>query len=343
MASGIILPVLTSIVSSASEAIIIGSQTASKQALAKAISQAPLSPGTPLKQSVGNAIAPQSARWVPPQYGQPAITMISATYPPFTVSAKQASPVQIDYVFDAVFKIIHRKVLRKTQHPVLTGASISDHAYVEASRVTLEIGMSDAMASYTDTMWTGTAGKSVSAWQKIKEFQNNKMVLTLTTRLDVYSKMMVIEAESNDDRSTKHGLKATIVLEELLSASVISVLDASARPPATNTTSGGVIQSSPVDPNNAADHRIPEFLQRTNSLPTSPMPDFPVHFPPNLLPPSAPPDLPITFPPSMPDIPIDNLLKYSNKLPVNFYPQVPGAGVVSGNRLEEILKPGATP
>jgi len=181
--------------------------------------------------------------WTPPQYSEPALTILSVIQPPFTISARQGSPVQVDYVFDAVFRLTHARRLRKTSHPVLTGANISDHAYIEPARVTLEIGMSDAMASYSQGVWTGFSTKSISAWQVIKSLQISKTLITLTTRLDTYINCLVLDATAPDDNKTKHALKASIVLEETLSASVTSVQSVSARSQSTDSTSNGVIQS----------------------------------------------------------------------------------------------------
>ena len=218
MASGFLVPSL-SLGASLSEAIVFG--------------------------QANNSIKPDPAAltWTPPQFGKTAQTILSVIYPPFTVSSKQGSPVQIDYVFDAVFKLNHKRILRKTEHPVLSGVNISDHAYLLPTRVTLEIGMSDAMASYSDNMWTGASTKSISAWQIIKNFQLNRSLITLTTRLDSYSNMLVMDAHAPDDHRTNHGLRATVILEELISASVVSIQPSSARPQTTSVTSGGIVQS----------------------------------------------------------------------------------------------------
>lgn len=42
------------------------------------------------------------------------------------------STAQGNYMFDAYFNINHESNLAITQHPIQTGASISDHAYMES-------------------------------------------------------------------------------------------------------------------------------------------------------------------------------------------------------------------
>lgn len=236
MSTGIILPSLFSIATSTSEALIFGSNP---------------------KNSAKNQIKLISSEgaWTPPQYSQPALTVLTVNVPN---SAGLNS--QISYVFDAVFKVQHRRTAHKTSHPVLTGANISDHVYILPSRVTLDIGMSDAMSSFADGVWVGSSTKSISAWQILKNLQVTKTLVTLTTRLDTYSNMVIVDVSSPDENRTKHGLRSVIVFEELLSASVLSVASQSARPQSSNSTQGGTVQSVAPNSSQVDQHVIPSPL-----------------------------------------------------------------------------------
>lgn len=230
MGAGIFIPSLMSIAASASEIAIFGASSANFTAL-------------------------ENGPWTPPQYSQPAVTTITVPAVNQNTAGVTDSP-QVDYVFDATFRVIHRRVLRKTSHPVLTGANISDHAYIEPARVTLEIGMSDAMASYSD-VWQGASTKSISAWQQMIQLQDSKTLLTLTTRLETYFNMLIVEASANDDYKTSRSLKATFTLEELLSASVTSVSTNSALPQVSDTTNNGIVQSTAPNPSQLSQNQIP--------------------------------------------------------------------------------------
>lgn len=245
MASGIFLPSLLTIAVSQTEALVFGGSV-SNPAL-----QYPIGP------------------WTPPQYSKPALTMLTVTSQiPATSTVSSLSSgdqgigsagttfktgiseqtntttIITNYVFDAVFKILHKRTVHKTSHPVLTGVNISDHAYSKPSQVTLEIGMSDSMTSYDAGVWVGASTKSVSAWQIIKQLETTKTLFTLQTRLDTYLNMLIIEANAPDDNRTNHALRATIVLEELISASVYSTPSQSARAQTTDITSYGIIQTT---------------------------------------------------------------------------------------------------
>ncbi len=235
MATGIILPSLLSIATSTSEALIFGQN---RNAQVQIQSNGP---------------------WTPPQYSQPALTILTV---PATQnsSSGQAQSSQVTYVFDAVFRVLHHRTAHKTSHPVLTGANISDHVYIDPSKVTLEIGMSDAMSSFAQGVWVGASTKSISAWQILKSLQINKTLITLTTRLDTYSNMVIIDASSPDENKTKHALRATFILEELLSASVVSTPSSSARPQTTGSTPTGTVQSTLPNSSQTQQNVIPSPL-----------------------------------------------------------------------------------
>jgi hypothetical protein len=234
-AAGIIIPSVVTLAIAESEAIIFGGDLTTPRDL---VTHGP---------------------WTPPQYSKPALTILTVPAKS-NLSSGQLTSSQINYVFDAVLKLAHRRTLRKTQHPVLTGANISDHAYVEPSKVVLNIGMSDAMSSYNKETWEGAATKSVSAWQILKTLQLNKTLLQLTTRLDTYVNMLITDLSADDDNKTLHALRATIVLEEIISASVTSTPNVSARPQTSDTSQGGVIQSTSPNAAQVQQNVIPSTL-----------------------------------------------------------------------------------
>jgi hypothetical protein len=241
MATGILLPALFTVATSEAIALEFG-DTLSNPAL-----QFPLGP------------------WTPPQYSQPALTMLTVTSTvkgttsslnsgqspteigdaiTFSTGVQEQSQTQVvNYVFDAVFRVTHKRRIKKTSHPVLTGVNISDHAYSEPAQVSLEIGMSDSMTSYDQGIWVGGATKSISAWQVMKTLAINKTLFTLQTRLDTYINMLIVDLGAPDDNKTQHALRTTIVLEEQISASVYSAPSQSALTQTTDSTPKGVIQA----------------------------------------------------------------------------------------------------
>ena len=58
------------------------------------------------------------------------------------------------WYFDAVMRLEHLESQRVTQHPVQTGANITDHSYAQPAQLTLDIGMSDVDPSVEDAGFT---------------------------------------------------------------------------------------------------------------------------------------------------------------------------------------------
>jgi hypothetical protein len=156
-------------------------------------------------------------------------------------------------VFDAVIRLEHRQELSKTSHPVQTGANITDHSFIEPARLVLEIAMSDAIDSYQAGMWTAGPSKSVSAYQTLLAIQQSRVVVQVTTRLGVYQNMLIKTLSPIDSVETRHGLRAAVVFEQILMASVtgtagassgLSGLVTSLRPQMTDLNSAGTVQST---------------------------------------------------------------------------------------------------
>jgi len=224
--------------------------------------------------------------WRPPQWSGPA--MVSITVPPQSNNNSQQStssvtnsivgstpssvslsstatavpdttpnvtPPQV-YVFDAVFTLEHEQRLEKTRHPVQTGADISSHAYLMPARVSMYVGMSDAMDSYATGRnpkaspyvqpWTGNSSKSVSAYQQMLKLQASRIPLTVTTRLRTYTNMVITSIGPQEDVRTIKGLRMRIEFEQIFTAAIASA-PISARNNDTQTTGLGAVNSQTPD------------------------------------------------------------------------------------------------
>ena len=150
-------------------------------------------------------------------------------------------------VFDAVFKEDHTSNLTMTDHPVETGASLTDHAFIEPAEVSFEIGVSD---SAIRTGSFGTGSRSVRAYQELLRLQKRRVPMTVVTRLRTYRNMLISSIIAPRDFATMHALKATIMMREIMIGRTDTVTvspRASAQPQKTGSTNGGARQpdSSP--------------------------------------------------------------------------------------------------
>lgn len=122
--------------------------------------------------------------------------------------------------FDAIFSTTTSHTATVTSHPVQSGSKIADHMYMEPVTISLEIGMSDVMASMVRGQWSEGNTKSVSCYKKLCELQATRMPLTILTRLDRYENMVITGITVNDTADTLTGLSADIELQQILIANV---------------------------------------------------------------------------------------------------------------------------
>lgn len=125
------------------------------------------------------------------------------------------------YFFDAVFSVDTEHSLTVTQHPVQTGANISDHAFVNPIRMTMRVGVSDAMAYRAGTNYGGDGKtKSVQAYRLLCKLQELRIPMQVVTRLNTYQNMLIESIDVSDDVSTLCALKATVNLVQVLVVNV---------------------------------------------------------------------------------------------------------------------------
>lgn len=116
--------------------------------------------------------------------------------------------------FDAVLHVDHNANVTITQHPVQTGAVISDHAVVEPEEISLEIGMTDVI---------GGDGSSVQAYQLFKSVMNQREPCTVVTRLATYQDMILTSIAAPDDYTTMNALRCTLIFSKVRIVSVATV------------------------------------------------------------------------------------------------------------------------
>lgn len=164
----------------------------------------------------------------------------------FRTSAEQLVYMQSNIgglFFDAIMSCNTQESLTITSHPVQSGANISDHAFRNPTKISMEIAMSDVMAQRVPGQFTNGAGlrgvilnmagangsKSVSAYQRLVELQRMRMPFSVKTRLGYYSNMLIESIDVPDDVNTLTGLRCTVNMTEVLVAQVATE-KVSARP-----------------------------------------------------------------------------------------------------------------
>jgi len=148
-----------------------------------------------------------------------------------------------NFIFDAFLNIQHESNLEITDHPIQTGANVSDHAFMEPQRVTFEIGMSDVMQDISSNAVVNfsnidTSTRSINAYRMLRKLQENRIPIQAITKLWTYNNMMVESISAPEDNKTAYALKATVTLKEIFVVSVTTI-KVSQRPQKSEVTNEG--------------------------------------------------------------------------------------------------------
>ena len=149
------------------------------------------------------------------------------------------------YFFDAFLRIDHTSSLTITEHPVETGAAITDHSYVNPSVLVMEVGMSDVAASLVNGQFEDSWSRSARAYEILLALQQQRIPFQVVTRLKTYQNILIETIAVPDDYTTLYGLKATVTMREIFIATVKTV-KISERPQVTDSTNRGEVQPIPT-------------------------------------------------------------------------------------------------
>ena len=195
--------------------------------------------------------------WRPPQWpSSKAATLTMTVKDPNT-------KITTAYIFDGVPRAEHEQQSVITLNPVQTGASLTDHAYVNPPRLTVEILMSDTMQSFNLGQWADNPSRSISAYQQLKKLQTQRAVLQIATRLANYDNMLIASIRADESKETRFGMKASVTFVGILRASVENVVSSinysaadSSLQQTVGQTVGGEVQPAQIPDSLEAQHNI---------------------------------------------------------------------------------------
>lgn len=109
---------------------------------------------------------------------------------------------------DVVVREAQRDEMVITDHPVETGAAISDHAFPRPVEVEMQIGWSDSTGGYV--------GYARDAYEELVALQRQREPFTVTTGSRRYSNMLVSSISLQKDEKTEHISAITVRLREVI-------------------------------------------------------------------------------------------------------------------------------
>lgn len=143
---------------------------------------------------------------------------------------------------DVVVSEKHSDTLEITEHPVETGAAISDHAYKRPSEIVMEVGFAgggsllDIASNLTSSSLLGLSPRET--YQQLLDLQSTREPFDVVTGKRIYSNMLIRALEVTTDKATENVLSAVVTLREVIitSTSVVQVANKSDMAEGVNTS-----------------------------------------------------------------------------------------------------------
>lgn len=178
------------------------------------------------------------------------------------------------FVFDGIKRAQHGLFANATRIPLQTGYNSSDHIIIQPYSVTLEVGMSDAIAAYSSgpgvNMWGNNPSKSVAAFQQMETLMLNRQIFTLNTRLKSYPNCAIVGIEPEETFKTYFGgLSMRLSIQQLF-LNDVAIQEDSARVQTTGDTQRGNVQPETPDTTTVEQHTINQVTIPTVSNPFTP-------------------------------------------------------------------------
>ncbi len=139
--------------------------------------------------------------------------------------------------FDAWLRLGHNTSLTITQHPVESGAAITDHSYVNPRKWSFDIGMTDVARG---TVQGVSTSRSVNAYNALVQMQSTRNLLTLVSKYGIFYNILIADISANDNFQSKFGSRFTITLQEVILVRN-QITKVSLHPQITNQTSRGQV------------------------------------------------------------------------------------------------------
>lgn len=155
---------------------------------------------------------------------------------------------------DVILSEVHDDDVTVTQHPVDTGAAISDHAIVQPASVTCVFGWSDssrALNSVLDGSILKGMQTSKDVYDKLVELKNSRALLRLSTGKRSYENVLITKLKVSTTVDTESAAIIEITFQEVFvveaqTVSLASIKQANPQKTASKTT-GGSRSAVPVD------------------------------------------------------------------------------------------------
>lgn len=147
---------------------------------------------------------------------------------------------------DVTIEEHHTDTLTITDHPIETGASITDHAYSNPAEVTMRAAWSNSNSIVNSivsgSLLSGSISNANDLYRQLLDLQKLRQPFDLVTGKRTYKNMLIKSLAVTTDKDSENALIVTIILRQVILVQTTSttVPDASVQ---TDPSSTGPVQS----------------------------------------------------------------------------------------------------
>jgi hypothetical protein len=124
--------------------------------------------------------------------------------------------IQLFGVVDAIPEENHQVSVGTTDYPIETGATLTDHAFIKPTQLTLQGYVSDILVGRFTTIVTPFRDRE--AWERIILQIQKRELVSVVTLLTTYNNMVIEDVTTSKDISSGRSLIFTMRLKQLLIA-----------------------------------------------------------------------------------------------------------------------------
>lgn len=150
------------------------------------------------------------------------VTVQGSTFPNFLALPKSANIGGIDVQVD--IEETHESVLEVTQHPIESGADITDHSYMRPVELVMRCGWSNSslqnlvgiVSGFVNGVTESASDYVTSVYTRLRKLQASRDVLTVNTSLVNYDNMLITSLQVTRDQRTASVLMVTATLRQVI-------------------------------------------------------------------------------------------------------------------------------
>lgn len=154
---------------------------------------------------------------------------------------------------DVTIEEKHKDELKITEHPTETGASISDHAYMELPELIMKVGWSESagkLNGFVGGSILGGATSLVVVYEALRLLQSSKVPLAVSTGKRLYTNVLIKSLSNTTDKTTEHVLMIDITFKKIIrvkTSETTVLVENQASPAGTaSVQDGGTVQAKEV-------------------------------------------------------------------------------------------------